>query len=45
MVKAYAYESLKYSGAITDNFERKLKFFYERAEQCGVTAEDMSKAF
>lgn len=44
-MKAYAYESQKYTGSLTDNFERKLNLFKERAEKCGVTPEEMSKAF
>ena len=45
MMKSYAYESHKYSGSLRDNFEKKLKIFEERCEQCGISESEKPKAF
>lgn len=45
MMKAYTYGSDKFSGALSDNFERKLKLFNERSEQCNISEADKPKEF
>lgn len=45
MMKFYAYNTDKFSGALSDNFEKKLKLFNERSEQCCLTVQDKQKSF
>lgn len=45
LVKQYSYERQNYSGAISDNFERKLKLFNERCTQFSVADSEKSTAF
>lgn len=45
LFKAYSNDSDKYSGATTDNFERKFMLFLERCDQAAIPNDDRHRAF
>eukprot|EP00171_Calliarthron_tuberculosum_P022803 IDg22803t1 len=45
LMKAYTSSRDKYNGTLLDNFERKLKVFFERCDQTGVPDHEKATAF
>lgn len=45
MMKICVHDAQKYSGALTDNFERNRKLFEEHCGQCGLSREDDPRDF
>lgn len=45
LVMAYTNDEDRYSGAVTDNFDRKFRLFIERCDQADIPEEDQNRAF